>query len=205
MLNILFIILFSSAIDSKSEDVPLTCPQKCLESRKNCDLSCSQIVGGGAKSKERSMCVNECGTELDMCNERCLNPTPRPTLKPERYHDKSCARACELKAVDCNEVCTKYTGGGAKSDKKAICRKECSEGLENCKEWCVNPTPKPTLRPNPLEDKPCTEVCKYKLLDCEANCSKYLGGGAKSEKRSKCNIECRDVNDSCLSECINNN
>ncbi|MEM7008545.1 MAG: hypothetical protein AAF462_05350 [Thermodesulfobacteriota bacterium] len=181
----------------------MSCPQKCVESQKNCELSCSQIVGGGAKSRERRICTNECAKDLDPCKQRCLNPTPKPTLKPERYHDKPCEKSCELKAYDCNNECTKFTGGGAKSEKKAACRKDCSKGLDDCKSWCVNPTPRPTLKPGFLDDKPCPEVCRYKKLDCEANCSVYLGGGAKSEKRSKCMLECRDFNDQCLGECKN--
>lgn len=204
-INILFLLLISFAINSKAEDLPPTCPQKCTESKKNCELSCSQIVGGGAKSKERRECIKKCDAGLGECNERCLNPTPRPTLKPERYHDKSCTKSCELKATDCNEVCTKYTGGGAKSSKKAICRKECKEGLEDCKIWCVNPTPKPTLKPDPLANEPCPEKCKYKKLNCDSRCSVYMGGGAKSEKKSKCMSECRDFNDDCLSGCKDNN
>lgn len=205
IINAVLLLLISFAMDSKSNDVPLTCPDKCIESRKNCEMSCSQIVGGGAKSKERRECVNNCEIGLDKCNGRCVNPTPRPTLKPERYHDKSCSRSCEFKATDCNEVCTKYTGGGAKSAKKAVCRKECSVGLEDCKNWCVDPTPKPTLKPDPLANEPCPEVCKYKKLYCEAGCSVYMGGGAKSEKRSECMSECRDSNDYCLSGCTENN
>jgi len=205
ILNAVFLLLIFFAMESKAEDPPTTCPQKCTESKKNCELSCSQIVGGGAKSKERRECVKNCDVGLGECNERCVNPTPRPSLKPERYHDKSCPRSCELTATDCNEVCTKYTGGGAKSGKKAICRKECSYGLEDCKNWCVNPTPKPTLKPDPLADEPCPEKCRYKKLYCEASCSVYMGGGAKSEKRSKCMSKCRNFNDECLSGCKDNN
>lgn len=205
IINIVLLLMLVFTGFSKAEKAPLSCPDKCVESRKNCELSCSQIVGGGAKAKERRECVNECGVGLEECKERCINPTPRPSLKPERYHDKPCERGCELKATDCNEVCTKYTGGGAKSEKKAICRKECKEGLENCKNWCVNPTPKPTLKPKPIEDMTCPEVCKVKKLDCEAGCSVYLGGGAKSEKRSECMLECRDFNEGCLSGCEENN
>lgn len=203
MLLLIFMGFLISAQTSSSED-EISCPEKCVESRKNCDLSCSQIVGGGAKSKERRECVKACGGEQAECNDRCLNPTPKPSLKPERYHDKPCPNSCELKAKDCNQECTKYTGGGAKSAKKAICRQECSNGLSNCKNWCVNPTPKPTLKPNPLDNKPCPEVCKYKKLDCEANCSSFLGGGAKSEKRSACMNDCKDFNDNCLMECSEN-
>lgn len=202
-LNILFLLFvgfFVSAQASSAGD-KLSCPDKCVESRKNCDLSCSQIVGGGAKSKERRECVKDCGGEQELCNDRCVNPTPRPTLKPQRYHDKSCPTACEFKAKDCNEVCTKFTGGGAKSGKKASCRNDCKEGLDDCKKWCVNPTPKPTLQPNLFDDMSCPEVCKIKNLNCEASCSSFVGGGAKSEKRAACMNDCRDSNDACTNEC----
>ena len=201
LITFALMLLVSFVIPGNTEGQPVSCPDKCLESRKNCDLSCSQIVGGGAKSKERRECVKECGVGLEECRERCINPTPRPTQIPERYHDKPCERSCEYKATDCNEVCTKYTGGGALSAKKASCRRECSAGLEKCKTWCVNPTPKPTLMPKPIENMSCPEVCKIKKLDCEAGCSVYLGGGAKSEKRNQCNNECREFNESCMTEC----
>ncbi len=205
-LNIIILILLgfafsTEAVENSKQDNADSCPGRCIESRKNCDLSCSQIVGGGAKSRERRLCVIDCGTGQEECNERCLNPTPKPSLKPERYHDKSCPNSCEFKAKDCNQECTKYTGGGAKSEKKAMCRQECNDGLSNCKNWCVSPTPKPTLKPNPIDDKPCPEVCKYKNQDCEVNCSAYIGGGAKSEKRSKCMSECKDFTDQCLNGC----
>lgn len=196
----LLMVFFLFSATSNSED-ETTCPQKCVESRKNCDLSCSQIVGGGAKSRERRECVKECGGEQELCNDRCVNPTPRPTLKPEPYQNKSCANSCEFKAKDCNQQCTKYTGGGAKSGKKAVCRQNCTEGLSNCKNWCVNPTPKPTMRPNLLDDKPCPEVCEIKNFNCEANCTSYIGGGAKSEKRSICMNDCRVENDNCTNQC----
>ncbi|NIU86358.1 MAG: hypothetical protein GWN56_03390 [Nitrosopumilaceae archaeon] len=201
LITITILLLLSFVKLNNAQDTPISCPEKCLESRKNCNLSCSQIVGGGAKSKERRECVNECGVGLEECNERCINPTPRPTQIPERYHDKPCVRGCELKATDCNEVCTKYTGGGAKSKKKAICRRDCREGLQNCKNWCVSPTPKPTPKPKPIESMSCPEVCRIKKLDCESGCSVYLGGGAKSEKRSQCNVECREFNEECLAAC----
>lgn len=191
-------LLFS--LTSYSED-DFTCPQKCIESRNNCDLSCSQIVGGGAKSRERRECVKDCGGEQELCNKRCLNPTPRPTLKPERYHDKSCANACEFKAKDCNVACSKYTGGGAKSTERSLCRKQCSEDLQDCKGWCVSPSPKPTLKPDLLDTMPCPEACKTKNLNCQASCSSYVGGGAKSEKRSICMNDCRESNDLCVTGC----
>lgn len=201
--NILLIMLMALPlfIQTAQAENEISCPEKCVESRKNCDLSCSQIVGGGAKSKERRACVKACGGEQKECNERCLNPTPRPTLKPERYHDRSCPNACEFKAKDCNVACSKYTGGGAKSAERSICRQECSEGLNNCKNWCVNPSPKPTLKPDLLDTMPCPEACKTRNLNCEASCSSYVGGGAKSEKRSMCMNDCRESNDLCVTGC----
>ena len=195
-----FVVSNQAAEDNKSHNA-ISCPDRCVESRKNCDLSCSQIVGGGAKSRERRECVRDCGAGLGECNERCLNPTPMPTLKPERYHDKSCPNACELKATDCNETCTKYTGGGAKSGKKAICRRDCRENLKNCKNWCANPTPRPTVEPGIYDGVPCGDVCNNKLMSCEETCTKFIGGGAKSGKRTKCNNECRGSFDKCSDLC----
>ena len=200
ILLLLFMCFLIIPLTSNSED-EITCPEKCVESRKNCDLSCSQIVGGGAKSKERRVCVRNCGGEQELCNERCLNPTPMPTLKPERYHDRSCPNVCELKAKDCNTICTKYTGGGAKSDKKSTCRQECGQGLENCKNWCVNPTPRPTKAPGIYDGVSCGDVCKSKLMKCENTCTKFIGGGAKSGKRRACMNECKDYNDACIDDC----
>lgn len=196
------LVIGSRAEDSKVEDEEMSCPEMCVKSQKNCELSCSQIVGGGAKSKERRSCVKDCGGELEKCKVRCLNPTPKPTLKPERYHNKSCPNACEFKSKDCYQVCTKYTGGGAKSGDRARCQNECRESEEDCKNWCVNPTPKPTLKPDPLEGKPCPEVCGIKKLDCEANCSSFLGGGAKSSKRSECKNDCQNSFDECSDSCL---
>lgn len=193
--------LISYSQESNDKEDDNSCPQKCIQSQKNCELSCSQIVGGGAKSRERRECIQSCGDELEPCNERCLNPTPKPTLKPERYHDKGCPDACEFKAKDCYQVCTKYTGGGAKSGDKARCQQVCRDGMANCKDWCVHPTPKPTLPPDPLEGKSCPEVCNIKEMDCETNCSTFIGGGAKSGKRAQCVNDCADSNDECLSEC----
>jgi len=126
--------VFSSSIGD-NETVG-SCPEMCVESRQICELSCSQLVGGGAKSEKRRECIKECGSEQEGCKDRCLNPTPRPTLKPEAYYDKSCTNACELKLVDCNETCTKHVGGGAKSEKWANCRRECRGHYEDCSSLC---------------------------------------------------------------------
>jgi len=205
--SVLIIIFIGLAISNHAQEdsdteKEISCPDRCIKIQKNCELSCSQIVGGGAKSRERRECMKSCGDDLEPCNERCLNPTPRPTLKPERYHDKTCSGACDFKAKDCYQVCTKYTGGGAKSGEKAKCQDECVQSKENCKNWCVNPTPKPTLGPDPLEGRPCPEVCSIKKLDCEANCSTFIGGGAKSGKRAECKNDCQENFDACSDSCV---
>jgi len=193
------VLVFSPALSGG--EIILTCPQECEESKDNCELSCSQLVGGGAKGEKRRECIRECGTELRSCNKRCLNPTPRPTLKPEAYHDRVCLKACDLKLVDCNEVCTKHTGGGAKSKKKTACRKECAESSEYCGKRCADPSlPKrPDYTPKP--ELGCVEGCDYKLQHCEAGCSVYIGGGAKSAKRAKCISECKTNYESCPGLC----
>ena len=183
------------------ENTQLTCPGECEQSRESCEQGCSQLVGGGAKSAERRQCKRDCGNELEGCKERCLNPTPRPTIRPEAYHDRACTRACELKRVDCNEVCTKFTGGGAKSGKKAACRNECSESEDYCNKRCADPS----LPKNPERmEKPelsCSEDCDYKLQHCEAGCSVYMGGGAKSSKKARCLSECNVTHESCSDSC----
>ena len=200
---VLFLLLgFFVITQAATSEDEISCPEKCVQKKENCELSCSQIVGGGAKSRERRECINDCGGVEDQCNEWCVNPTPRPTLEPDKFHGKPCPRACEIKAKDCYQICTKYTGGGAKSTDKASCRDECDEDLDNCNDWCVNPTPKPTYQPDPFADTPCPNVCKIKRMDCETNCSTYLGGGAKSGKRSQCMNGCEDSFDECSDSCL---
>lgn len=179
----------------------LTCPQKCKEGMVSCRFSCSQLVGGGAKAEKRRECNRGCGKELESCNVRCLNPTPRPTLKPEAYHDRDCSNACELKLVDCNEVCTKFTGGGAKSEKKTRCRNECAESSDYCNKRCADPSLPKRLNYPTKPELSCTEDCDYKLQDCKAGCSVYIGGGAKSGKRSKCVSECKADYEYCSGSC----
>ena len=201
----LFIVIIASVLLMNfalgEDEKVLTCPEECEERRDNCEFSCSQLVGGGAKSAERRECKRECGRELEGCKVRCINPTPRPTLKPEAYYDRVCTNACDLKLVDCNEVCTKYTGGGAKSGKKTTCRRECAESAEYCNRRCADPSlPK---RPDRIE-KPelsCREDCDYKLQDCESGCSIYIGGGAKSGKRAKCVSQCKVRHEDCAGSC----
>ncbi len=205
LIAILVIIIASGLLlnPARGEDGKiLTCPQECEEQRDNCELSCSQLVGGGAKGEKRRECVRECGDELEGCNVRCLNPTPRPTLKPEAYHDRACSKACELKLVDCSEVCTKFTGGGAKSKKKTACRKECAESSEYCNKRCADPSlPKRQDYP-PKPELSCSEDCGYKLEHCESGCSVYIGGGAKSAKRARCVTQCKASHDSCSGLCM---
>lgn len=197
-----FIFSYKSRGDNGSGgEEEMTCPESCEESRRNCDLSCSQIVGGGAKADKRRECSSVCDDELVECNIRCANPTPRPTLKPEPYHDKSCSNRCEFKRKDCNESCTKYTGGGAKSARKTACISECAEKLGQCRDWCVNPTPRPTREPEVYEDNPCAEACRAERIDCEETCSIYMGGGAEGGKRTECMNSCGEINDACMSSC----
>ncbi len=183
------------------EYIDLTCPQMCEESRDNCEFSCSQLIGGGAKAEKRRECNRGCGKELEGCNVRCLNPTPRPTLKPEAYHDRACRDACDLKLVDCNEVCTKYTGGGAKSGKKSVCRSKCAESSDYCKKRCADPSLPERLDYPEKPDLSCSEDCDYKLRHCKSGCSVYIGGGAKSGKRSKCVSGCKAGYKSCSGLC----
>lgn len=186
---------------SSKDERPLSCPDECEESKKSCEQDCSQLVGGGAKSEKRRECKRECGTELESCNYRCLHPTPRPTLKPEAYHDRACARACKLKLTDCNEVCTKFTGGGAKSGKKAACRNDCSDSSEYCLKRCADPSLPKRTEVFEKPDLSCGEECDYKLQHCESGCSVYVGGGAKSEKRARCVSGCKDRFETCSDAC----
>ena len=198
----IFVFSYPSRGDNgQGGEEEMTCPESCESSRQNCELSCSQIVGGGAKTEKRRECYSACADELGECNRRCANPTPRPTLKPKAYHDKSCPSACEFKRKDCNEACTKYSGGGAKSAKKTACINECSEKLDQCKDWCVNPTQRPTRESKVYESKPCAQACRAERLDCEATCTMYIGGGAEGGKRAECMNRCGDVNDKCMSSC----
>ncbi len=202
VITALFVFSHASRGDNEAlDEKEMTCAESCESYRRNCELSCSQIVGGGAKSEKRRECSDKCGDELGECNLRCLNPTPRPTLKPKAYHNKSCASACEFKRKDCNEACTKYAGGGAKSAKKTTCMKECGMKLDQCKDWCANPTPRPTREPLVDVDNSCAKTCRDKRLDCEATCSIYIGVGSDSGKRIGCMKGCGEVNDRCLSFC----
>ncbi len=198
----LFLFSYSSFGDKESEDAgELSCPESCETARRNCEFSCSQMVGGGAKSEKRRECYKSCGDELGECKVRCTNPTPRPTLEPEPYHDKSCENACVFKHKDCNETCTKYVGGGAKSGKKTACLKECSDVLDRCKYLCVNPDPRPEKKPAVFDNNPCSDACRVERIDCEENCSIYAGGGAEGGKKGECIMRCSDAHDGCMGAC----
>lgn len=200
---IVTVLVAVSAVGAPGEDpeAGMSCPEECDLSRQNCETACSQIKGGGAKAGKRRECERECADEREQCGYRCLHPTPKPTLRPERYHDKSCADACALKKSDCYQSCTKYTGGGAMGQKRAECRQDCESAESDCESWCVNPTPRPTREPSPYSGLSCPQICGQKLSDCEQGCSKFKGGGAKSQMRNRCISECGDINDSCLNDC----
>lgn len=207
--KIVFLALLALVIGSglvfnlaQSEDQkPLSCPEQCQDKLKGCEQDCSQLVGGGAKSKERRECKRECGTELESCNYRCLHPTPKPTLKPERYHDRACTRACELKQMDCNEVCTKFMGGGAKSGKKAACRNDCADSTDYCFKRCADPSLPERTNVFEKPELSCQEDCDFKLDHCKAGCSVYVGGGAKSGKRARCVSQCEERHGECSGSC----
>ena len=201
----LFIVIAASGLllqplVSEEEEI-LSCPEECESSRNTCEHSCSQLKGGGAKGQKRRECTRECGVELEDCKVRCLNPTPRPTIKPEKYYDRACKNACDLKLVDCNEVCTKFTGGGAKSGKKTVCRRECAESSDYCNRRCADPSLPERLDYPEKPELSCTEDCDYKLQHCESGCSIYVGGGAKSGKRAKCLNQCKASFKSCTGIC----
>ena len=184
------------------EDVPeMTCQQSCDSARKNCELSCTQIVGGGAKSGKRRECVSACGDELGDCRLGCANPTPRPTLEPEAYHDRTCTDACVYKNRDCKENCTKYTGGGAKSVKRNACLQECGEKLGQCEDRCVKPAPGTQADAEPYKNNSCASMCAENRIDCEESCSIYTGGGALGGKRGECIVSCSNIENDCISTC----
>lgn len=200
-LAILLSVLFINDSSRSGDIKEMSCPERCDDSKEACEQDCSQLVGGGAKSKERRECRKECGSEFESCDYRCQHPTPKPTLKPERYYDRECTKACELKQKDCNTVCTKYTGGGAKGGKKALCRDECSERADYCLKRCSDPSlPERTERFKKPELS-CGEDCGYKFQHCESGCSVYIGGGAKSEKRARCVSQCQDRFEACSGSC----
>ena len=204
LISVIVFMVFNipSSGGKESDDVPeMTCPESCESARKNCELSCTQIVGGGAKSEKRRECIDACGDELGDCRIRCANPTPRPTLNPEAYHDKTCKDACVYKNKDCNENCTKYIGGGAKGVKRNACVQECGEKLDQCEDRCVNPAPHPKIDPGLYKNNPCASVCAKSRIDCEESCSIYTVGGAEGGKRGKCIMSCNNIENDCIKTC----
>ncbi|MEQ9618216.1 MAG: hypothetical protein RIG61_03470 [Deltaproteobacteria bacterium] len=188
--------------DEKPEGVQeMTCPESCESARKNCELSCTQIVGGGAKSEKRRECIYACGDELEDCRIRCADPTPRPTVEPEAYHDKTCRDACVYRNKDCNENCTKYVGGGAKSAKRNACVEECGEKLDQCEDRCVNPAPRPRIDRGLHKNNSCASACANNRIDCEESCSIYTDGGAEGGKREECIMSCNNIENDCIETC----
>lgn len=187
----------SSAQNEPGAPEEMSCPGECSEARKNCELSCSQIVGGGVDSNKRQRCIAKCGDEEGACNVRCANPTPKPTPKPKAYHDKTCADACEYKNRDCQESCSQFIGGGAQSAKRNVCIKDCGTVLTQCKDWCVNPTPPPTRAPQVRKDSPCAPECGTGRAQCEETCGMYQDTG----KREACASGCQEAEYDCLDAC----
>lgn len=178
-----------------------SCPESCESDRKNCQLSCSQIMGGGVANEKKRECSQACDKELTGCIKRCANPTPRPTMKPGPYHDKSCTGVCEYENKDCAEDCTKYTGGGAASLKKSACLKDCSEKLDSCIDICANPGPVPTFRPGVYKNNPCAGACGEKRRECEGTCEMFTNQGVGGGKRGECLQGCKKTEYDCLGSC----
>lgn len=185
-----------------ADDPPqVTCPDSCDNSRKNCELSCSQIVGGGVESGKKRECYEACANEEVGCDERCLNPTPRPSLEPEPYSDETCDGACKFRSRDCAEACTRFIGGGAASVERANCENDCREDLDKCRGICANPGAPPTYNPEVFENNPCAGTCAEKLGECEGTCSMFSREGEDGGKRGECMRGCKDVEYNCLSSC----
>ena len=178
-----------------------SCPESCDNSRKNCELSCSQIVGGGVESGKKRECYEACAGEKAGCDEGCINPTPRPTLEPEPYSDKTCAGACEFRRRDCIQACTRHIGGGAASVDRANCENACGQELDKCSGQCASPAAPPTYGPQVFENNPCAGSCAEKLGACEGNCSMFAGDGKDGGKRGECMSGCKNVENDCLSSC----
>jgi hypothetical protein len=180
---------------------PVSCPESCAGSRKNCELSCSQIVGGGVESGKKRECFGACADEEVSCNERCLNPTPRPTLKPGAYSDESCSGACGFMSRDCKEACTKHVGGGAAGVERAKCENACDNELDKCTSRCSSPTPAPVIDPGVYENNPCSGECSSELEKCEGTCAMFSGEGENGGKRGECMTGCKGAEYNCLEAC----
>lgn len=198
VLSIVICICIARAADDPGE---VSCPGVCAESRKNCELSCSQIMGGGVESGKRRECFGVCADEEVSCNERCLNPTPRPTIKPGAYSDKPCSGACEFTSKDCKVNCTKYMGGGASGVKRMKCENDCDDELGKCMNRCSNPSPAPVMDPAVYENNPCSGACSSELEKCEGTCAMFSGEGENGGKRGECMTGCKGAEYNCLESC----
>ena len=204
LIALLFLFLYvevTPGADDPADSEEISCPESCDNSRKNCELSCSQIVGGGVESGKKRECFQACGDEEAGCDERCLNPTPPPTFEPEPYSDKTCAGACEFRSRDCSEACTRFIGGGAASVERANCENACGGELDKCSSQCANPAASPTFDPEVLENNPCAGTCAEKLGECEGTCDMFAGDGAGGGKRGECLNACKLVQYDCLNSC----
>ncbi len=198
-LLIVFVCIYIARGADDSAEVP--CPDSCAESRKSCEASCSQIIGGGVESGKKRECLGACADEEVSCNERCVNPTSRPTLKPKAYSDMSCSGACGYRNKDCNQECTNYMGGGASSVKRAKCENECADTLDKCINLCSNPSAAPVIDPRVYENNPCSGPCSSERGKCEATCSMYSGEGGNGGKRGECMTGCKGAEYNCLEAC----
>lgn len=198
LLTLIVCICIARAADDSGE---VSCPESCAGSRKNCELSCSQIMGGGVESGKRRECFGACATEEVSCNERCLNPTPRPTLRPGAYSDESCSGACEFRSRDCKVNCTKHTGGGASGVERAKCENACDSERGKCMNLCSDPSPAPVIDPGVYENNPCSGACSSGLEKCEGTCAMFSGEGENGGKRGECMTGCKGAEYQCLEAC----
>ncbi|MFI5321949.1 MAG: hypothetical protein ACHQ6U_00120 [Thermodesulfobacteriota bacterium] len=187
--------------DARDDSEEISCPDSCENTGKNCQLSCSQMMGGGVANEKKRQCSEACDKEVTGCVKRCANPTPRPTIKPKPYHDKSCADVCEYRNRDCAEDCTKYMGGGAASVKKTACLNECGEKLDKCTDFCANPGALPTFSPEVYKNTPCSDTCGEKRMECEGTCGMFTDQGAGGGKRGECFQGCKKAEYDCLGAC----
>jgi hypothetical protein len=198
ILHSLLLVIFVHVALAADDAPELTCPESCDDSRKNCELSCTQIMGGGVESGKKRECMVACADAEVACDESCLHPTPRPAPKPAPYSDKTCSSACDYKNRDCKVNCTKHTGGGAAGVERAKCERDCDDVLDKCSDLCANPAPAPAFDPEVLENNPCSATCSAGLGECEANCSMFSGEGGK---RGECMQGCKTAEYECLSSC----
>ena len=201
LITVISLILCIYVVRAGDDPGEVSCPASCAESRKNCELSCSQIMGGGVESGKKRECMAACPGEEVSCNERCANPTPRPTLKPKAYSDRSCSDACEYMNRDCKEDCTKHVGGGASGVKRAKCENECDTEIDKCISSCSNPSPAPVNDPAVYENNPCSDACTSERGKCEGTCSMFSDDGANGGKRGECMSGCEGAEYSCLEAC----